>query len=107
MTDASGLSGPSFLQMLLGLYGFLLPLLLYVVWSSLALWDIGKRRELGAAAVWGWVLAIFALPIIGAAAYLLAGSGQISKPLKLATVGGGIAAYALVLVLGSAIGGIS
>lgn len=107
MTDATGLTGPSFLQMLLGLYGFLLPLLLYVAWSSLALWDIGRRRELGTGAVWGWVLAIFAVPILGAAAYLLAGNGQISKPLKLATVGGGIAAYALVLVLGAAIGGIS
>ena len=85
MNDATGLAGPSFLQMLLGLYGYLLPLLLYVVWSALALWDIGRRRELGTGAVWGWVLAIFVLPVIGAAAYLLAGGSQISRPLKLAT----------------------
>jgi hypothetical protein len=93
--------------MLLGLYGYLLPLLLYVVWSALALWDIGKRRELGAGAVWAWTLAIFLLPIIGALGYLLAGRSQISHSLKLTTVVGGIAAYALVLLVGASIGGIS
>jgi hypothetical protein len=35
MNDATSVAGPSVLQMLLGLYGYLLPLLLYVVWSAL------------------------------------------------------------------------
>jgi hypothetical protein len=107
MNDATALAGPSSVQMLLGLYGFLLPLVLYVVWSALALWDIGRRTELRTGAVWGWALAIFAVPALGAAAYLLVGSAQISRQLKLATVAGGVAAYGLVLALGSAIGGIS
>ena len=34
---------PANLQMILGLYAFLLPLLLYVVWTTLALWDLGRR----------------------------------------------------------------
>jgi hypothetical protein len=107
MNDATTIAGPSTLQMLLGLYGFLLPLLLYVVWSALALWDIGRRKELATGAIWGWVLAIFAIPVLGAAAYLLAGGSQVSRTLKLATVVGGAAAYAAVLLIGMSIGGIS
>jgi hypothetical protein len=107
MNEATTVAGPSTLQMLLGLYGYLLPLLLYVAWSALALWDIGRRRELGTAAVWGWVLAIFLVPVLGAVAYLLGGGGQISKTLRLATVAGGAAAYVVVLVVGASIGGIS
>jgi hypothetical protein len=107
MNDATTIAGPSMLQMLLGLYGFLLPLLLYVVWSALALWDIGRRKEFGTVAIWGWVLAIFAVPVLGAVAYLLAGGSQVSRTLKLTTVVGGIAAYAAVLLIGASIGGIS
>ena len=43
---------PSTLQMLLGLYAYLLPMLLYVLWSTLALWDLGQRNALSTAAVW-------------------------------------------------------
>ena len=107
MNDAATIAAPSALQMLLGLYGYLLPLLLYVVWSALALWDIGRRKDLGTGAIWGWVLAVFAVPVLGAAAYLLFGGSQVSKPLKLATVAGGAAAYIVVLLIGASIGGIS
>lgn len=107
MNEATTVAGPSTLQMLLGLYGYLLPLLLYVVWSALALWDIGRRRDLGTGAIWGWVLAIFLVPALGAVAYLLAGGNQISRPLRLATLAGGAAAYAVVLLVGASIGGIS
>jgi hypothetical protein len=98
---------PSLLQMLLGLYGFLLPLVLYLVWSALALWDLGRRQEVGTVAVWGWALAIFLLPLLGALAYLLIGGSQVSRPLKLVTVAGGAGVYLLVLGLGASIGGIA
>jgi hypothetical protein len=98
---------PSLLQMLLGLLGFLLPIVLYAVWSTLAFWDLGRRDNVGVAAMWGWALAIFALPIAGALAYLLLGGGQLPRQLKLATIGGGVAVYAAVLALGAAIGGIA
>lgn len=97
---------PSLLQMLLGLLAFLLPVLLYVVWSALAFWDLGRRNDAGTATVWGWALAIFALPFLGAAAYLLGGS-RVPGALKLACVGGGIAVYGLVLGIGAAAGGIA
>jgi len=100
-------SAPSVLQMVLGLYGFLLPLLLYVVWSTLVLWDLGRRDDLRPAAVWGWALAVFVLPFVGPLAYLAVGGGGLSRPLKLVAVAGGAGAYVLVLAVGAAIGGIS
>jgi Phospholipase_D-nuclease N-terminal len=98
---------PSALQTLLGLYGFLLPLLLYVVWSTLAFLDLGRRNDIGTAKIWLWSAIIFLIPVLGALAYLLIGGGRTARPVKLAAIGGGIAAYGLVLLLGSALGGIA
>ncbi len=97
---------PSSLQMFLGLYAYLLPLLLYVLWSTLALWDLGQRNELTTAAVWIWALLIFALPFVGALGYLFFGGARLAPRVKLLALGGG-AAYLLILALGSSIGGIS
>jgi hypothetical protein len=97
---------PSNLQMLLGLYAYLLPLLLYVLWSTLALWDLGRRSELAATAVWIWTFSIFALPFVAALGYLFFGGARLAPRLKLLALGGG-AAYLLILALGASIGGIS
>jgi hypothetical protein len=97
---------PGNLQMLLGLYAYLLPLLLYVLWSTLALWDLGRRDQLPVPAVWVWALLIFALPFAGALGYLLFGGARLAPRVRLLALGGG-AAYVVVLVLGAAIGGIS
>ncbi len=97
---------PSNLQMFLGLYAYLLPLLLYVLWSTLALWDLGQRNELTTATVWIWALLIFALPFVGALGYLFLGGARLAPRVKLLALGGG-AAYLVILALGSSIGGIS
>ena len=68
---SSTIALPTVLQMLLGLYGYLLPTLLYVLWSTLALWDLGRRAEARPTFTWGWTLAIFLVPFVGAIAYLL------------------------------------
>jgi hypothetical protein len=90
---------PSNFQMILGLYAFLLPLLLYVLWTTLAFWDLGRRSETTATATWVWVFLILALPFLGALAYLFLSGTQLA-------LGGG-AAYLLVLALGISIGGVS
>lgn len=98
---------PGTSQMLLALYAYLLPLLLYAVWSTLALWDLGRREDLTAGKAWGWALAIYLLPFVGAAAYLLIGSRRIGARTRLMTLGGGAAIYVLALALGSTLGGLS
>lgn len=97
---------PTTLQMLLGLYAYLLPLLLYVLWSTLALWDLGRRPALQPAVIWAWALAVFLLPLIGPLVYLLFGAGQLSGRSRLVTIGGGAAIYVIVLLVGAAAGGI-
>lgn len=91
---------PSAFQMLLGLYGYLLPVLLYVLWSTIALWDLGKRGDLGRVAIWGWTLALFLLPFAGPIAYLLVAGGHIPARLRITALGAGAGAYAVVLLLG-------
>jgi hypothetical protein len=97
---------PSNLQMILGLYAYLLPLLLYVLWTTVALWDLGGRAETTAAKTCLWVLLILALPFIGALAYLFLSGSRLTPRIKLIALGGG-AAYLLVLALGLSIGGVS
>jgi hypothetical protein len=92
--------------MILGLYAFLLPLLLFVLWTTLALWDLGRRPETTAPRTWGWAFVILALPFAGALAYLFFSGSKLTPRLKLIALGGG-AAYLLVLALGASIGGIS
>jgi Phospholipase_D-nuclease N-terminal len=97
---------PSHLQMILGLYAFLLPLLLFVLWTTFALWDLGRRPETTAVRTWGWAFAILALPFLGALAYLFLSSARLTPRFKWIALGGG-AAYLVVLALGAAVGGIS
>ena len=107
MSDATTILLPSVPQMILGLYGYLLPLLLYTLWTTLALWDVGHRRELSPAAVWGWVMIVFLLPFLGPLAYLYFGRAQLDRTLRRVTVAGGAGLYAAVLLAGWTIGGIS
>jgi hypothetical protein len=98
---------PGTLQMLLGLYAYLIPLLLYGVWSTLALWDLGKSPARSAAAVWGWTAAIFLLPFLGPALYAALGGGGLSARMKWTAFGGGAALYVVVLLMGAAAGGVA
>lgn len=97
-------NAPSLLQMLLGLYGFLLPTLLYVLWSTLALWDLGRRTDLRPGAIWGWTLAIFLLPFIGPIVYLLIAATALPRQTRLTAVLGGGGVYALVALMALAAG---
>jgi hypothetical protein len=92
--------------MVLGLYAYLLPMLLYVLWSTIALWDLARRDELAAGRVWIWAFLVFALPFVGALAYLFLGGPKLAPRVKMLALGGG-AAYLLVLAVGAGIGGIT
>ena len=97
---------PSHLQMILGLYAFLLPLLLFVLCTTLALWDLGRRPDTAAAGTWIWALLIVALPFLGPLAYLFLSGTRLTPRFKFIALGGG-AAYLFILALGASIGGIS
>lgn len=96
---------PSGWHVLLSLYGYFLPIMLYAAWSTLAFWDLGRREQLSRGAAFGWMAVVLVVPFFGALAYHVVGGSTVSKPLRAAVVGGGLALVALVLVVGSLLGG--
>lgn len=87
---------------LFGVYDYLLPIMLYCAWSTLALLDLARAGETSRARTFGWTLAILAVPLLGAAAYLLLGGSTLARRVRLGVVAGGAvvvaAAYTLTLV---------
>lgn len=86
--------------LLIGLYGYAFPLILYVAWVVLALWDLARREDLAGTARLGWTAAVLVLPLVGPIGYLLAGGSQIPRGMRLFLVLGGIAIYAGLAALG-------
>jgi len=92
---------------IVGLYAYVLPLVLYATWVVIAIWEIiGKRDDLTAGAELVWILAILILPFVGVLAYYIVGKSQIPVSHRWVLLAGGLGAYALFLALGLAIGGV-
>lgn len=89
-----------------GLYAYFLPFVLYAAWVALALWDLARRDDLSRAAALGWTAAILVVPFVGVVAYHAAGRSLIPGWLRATFVGGGIAAYLVVLAVGALVGGV-
>ena len=99
------LAGPSLLQVVLSLYGYFLPLMLYAAWSTLAFWDLGRREDLGAGARLGWTVAVLGVPFLGALAYHLGGGSRVPSSVRGTVVLGGIGLVVVVLLAGRLVGG--
>jgi Phospholipase_D-nuclease N-terminal len=96
----------SALQVIFGLYGYLLPFALFAAWIALALWDLARRDDLSRGATIAWVAVVLVVPFLGVIAYHVLGRPKIPGWLRATMIGGGIAAYALILGIGALIGGI-
>jgi plastocyanin len=94
-------------SLLFTLYGYLLPFVLYAAWTSLALWDLARRDDLGRGAAIGWIAVILLVPFLGVIAYHVLGRPRLPAWLRAAVVGGGLAAYLVVLGIGALLGGIA
>lgn len=90
---------PTFWTFILALWGYFLPLALVGAWIGLAIWDMVRRQEeMGKRAVILWFAAILLIPIIGVVLYFVFGKSSIPGWLRGVVVGGGTAAYLVVLV---------
>jgi len=90
---------PTIWTFVLTLWGYFLPLALVGAWIGLAIWDMVKRQdEMGKGAIIGWFAAILLIPILGVILYFIFGKSTIPGWLRGVVVGGGIAAYLVVLV---------
>jgi hypothetical protein len=92
---------------LVGLYAYVLPLVLYAAWVVIAVWEIVTRRDdLGRGAGVAWVLAILIVPFLGVIAYYLFGKSRIPVAYRWVLLVGGMGAYLLFLMLGLVLGGV-
>jgi hypothetical protein len=78
-----------FNTILFGVFDYLLPIMLYCAWSTVAFLDLADRAEREPGVAIRWSAAVLLLPVVGAVAYLLAGRSGLSRRTRLATVGGG------------------
>jgi hypothetical protein len=88
--------GASPWALVFALYGYLLPFVLYAAWTSLALWDLARRDDLGRGAAIGWIAVILLVPFPGVIAYHVLGRPKLPAWLRAAVVGGGLVAYLVV-----------
>jgi hypothetical protein len=101
VTFASAIGG------FLGLYAYVLPLVLYATWVVIAVWEIvGKRDDLSRGGAIGWILAILIVPFLGVIGYYILGKSRIPAAYRWVLLAGGMGAYLLFLVLGLVVGGV-
>jgi hypothetical protein len=91
---------------ILGLYAYVLPLVLYAAWVGIAIWEIIRRDDMSTGAGIGWMFAILVVPFLGVIAYFVFGKSQIPLAYRWVLLAGGMGAYALFLVLGLFVGGL-
>jgi hypothetical protein len=90
----------------LGLYAYVLPLVLYATWVGIAIWEIIKRDDMGAGTGVGWLLVILIVPFVGVIAYYILGKSEIPAVYRWVMLVGGMLAYALFLAIGLVVGGV-
>ena len=84
------------LTTLIGLYGYILPLVLYASWVAISLWDLVRRDELTNGRRMAWMTVVLLVPFLGPPIYLLAGRSPIARSLRLFLVFGSLAIYLVV-----------
>jgi hypothetical protein len=90
-----------------GLYAYVLPLVLYAAWVVIAVWEVITRRDdLSTGAGVGWILIILVVPFLGVIAYYMFGKSRIPTAYRWVLLAGGMGAYLLFLVLGLLVGGV-
>jgi len=94
-----------FFGVLLGLYAYALPLILYSAWISIALWDLVRQDAVPNRTRVLWMLAVIVVPLFGPIAYYAFGRSPIQRSLRVMLVAGGLGIYvaltALAVVLGA------
>jgi hypothetical protein len=85
---------------IIGLYAYALPAILYVAWIAIALWDLVRREQASKRERLGWMAAVLAVPLVGPIAYFTVGGSSIDRSLRWMLLGGGLAIYLVLAALG-------
>jgi plastocyanin len=91
--------------LLLGLYGYILPFVLYAAWVSISLWDLIRQEGEAISHRARWMAVVLLVPFLGPILYFAFGRSPIPKQLRVMLVAGGIGAYLFFAVLAALVGG--
>jgi plastocyanin len=89
---------------LIGLYAYVLPLILYSAWVSIALWDLVRQDAVPNRTRVLWMLAVLVVPLVGPVAYYAFGRSPIQRSLRVMLVVGGLAIYVALTALAIGLG---
>jgi hypothetical protein len=95
----------SWWSLLLGLYGYILPFVLYASWVAIAMWDLIRRDADTIAQRSKWMAVVLLVPFVGPLLYFAFGRSPIPSQLRLMLTVGGVVAYLVFLVIGLVVGG--
>jgi hypothetical protein len=95
----------SWWSLLLGLYGYILPFVLYAAWVAVAMWDLIRREIEPITFRARWMAAVILVPFVGPLLYFGFGRSSIPVELRLMLTAGGAATYLVFLALGLVFGG--
>lgn len=95
----------SWWSLLLGLYGYILPFVLYASWVAIAMWDLIRRDADAIPERARWMAIVLLVPFAGPLLYFAVGRSSIPAQLRLMLTAGGVIAYLVFLVIGLLVGG--
>ncbi len=95
----------SWWALLLGVYGYLLPLVLFAAWVAVAMWDLIRQESEAIAHRARWMAVVLAVPFAGPVIYFAFGRSPIPRQLRLMLTAGGVVIYLAFVALGATFGG--
>jgi Phospholipase_D-nuclease N-terminal len=95
----------SWWSLLIGLYGYVLPFVLYASWVAIALWDLIRQEAVSLPHRTRWMLVVLVVPFAGPLLYFAFGRSPIPRQLRLILTVGGVAIYAVFVAIGAIVGG--
>ena len=99
------IAAPTWWSLLLATYAYLLPLILYVAWVSIALWDLIRQDAMANGRRMTWMAIVLLVPLLGPILYYVVGRSPIPRSLRAMLVAGGLGIYILIAVLAIVVGG--
>ncbi|HET9672930.1 MAG TPA: PLDc N-terminal domain-containing protein, partial [Actinomycetota bacterium] len=74
----------SWWSLILGLYGYVLPFVLYAMWVAIAVWDLVRRETEPTRTRIGWIAVVLLVPFVGPLLYFGLGRSPIPTAMRLA-----------------------
>ncbi len=99
------LAAPTWWSLALATYAYLLPLILYVAWVSIAIWDLVRQETVANRRRIGWMAIILLVPLLGPILYYVLGRSPIPRSLRTMLVAGALVIYVVIAALAVVIGG--